>query len=424
MSDRREKEKQEARYTSAKAWADQQSGGFEPTAIKKPAGLENYKLDKEGAHLFDIIPYIVGKGNKAADPGFAHFERSYDVHKIPRPDGGTDWYCCLWACWKEPCPVCSIRKSMGKEEGDALRPQLRRLFLVNDKPGKLKNPLKLLDEVHYNRGLGFGEQLLTAMQATRGGVDLHRLSGGKTVQVMVGNAKYRQCTRIDLMDRSYDYPEDWLDKSPCLDDFLIKPSVKMLNSLLEQFGATPPDDDDAPSDDVPRRTTVAVTDPRDAKSRAEPEDDDEDAAPPRAAAKSKAPAQDDDDEDAAPPAKAAPAKVKATPPPADDDEDEDAPAPAPKKAAAPAATKEPTAKDMGLSVGMSGHYKGLEVTITKISADGTSITMKDDDDEEEYVNIAPSKFKPSKAAAAPAASTKKTPPKVDPEDEDLDDDDD
>lgn len=392
MGDRREE-----RRVSAASWASS-TGGFEPTAVKKPSGMENYRLDREGEHVFDIIPFIAGKGNHHADPGFEFFMRVYDVHKIPKPDGNSDSYCCLWSEWKESCPVCKARRNLPEEEAGALRPQQRILFLVNDKPGKLKNPLKLLDTVMFNRKLGFGEQLKIAINATRGGGDFAKLVGGMTVKLQVGNAKYRQVARIDLIPRDYDYPEDWLEKSPCLDEFIIKPQASVINTLLGEMGVEGADEEDTAPSEAPRRAAAARS-------------DDEEAAPKRTAAPARSAADDEDDEEAAPPRKAAPAAApKAVAKPAPDEDDEEDASPPPKKSAAP---KQESANGAALKVGQQGLYKGLEVTITKVTEDGKLVSFSDEDGEM-YKNIAASEVKVAKAAPARAAK---------PADDDEDDDD-
>lgn len=401
---RREQEKRDERRVSAKGWAES-TGGFEPTAVKKVSGLEDYKMDKEGKHLFDVIPFIAGKGNRHADPGFAYFMRVYEVHKVPKPDGGTDRFCCLWSEWKEPCPICTIRRDLPKDEADALRSQVRILFLVNDQPGMLKNPLKLLDAIMYNRKLGFGEQLKLAITTKRGGDQFSNLKGGFQVQSMVSNATYRQVSRIDLLERDYEYPDEWLDKSPCLDDLIIKPNVDVIKALLGQLGASSASVGDDVSDSR-HSTSVSVS-------------SDDDAPKKKAAPVAKADDEDDEEEEAPKPAKAAKAPPKAAAPVDDDDDDDDeeedaAPIPAKKapSAAAPSANG-------SLKVGQAGRYKGLEVTIAKISPDGTTLKLKDEDGDVVGNAIPIADFKTIKAE--PVAATAKRAPV---EDEDLDDDDD
>jgi len=236
---RREKEKRETRRTSAKEWAENQAAGFQPTAVKIPEGMEFYRLE-EGKQLFDIMPYIAGPGNPNADEGFEHFERQYFLHRIPRPDGSFSRYCCLWETFKKPCPICLFRNDVNTRADqdllDALRPQKRHLFIVNDRPGDIKNKLKVMDAVYFNRKLGFGEQLVMAINATRGGEDFASLIGGLTIQAMVVDARYGSVSRIDLTPRDYDYPDEMLDKAPCLDECLIEPNPSVLLEMLNQGG--------------------------------------------------------------------------------------------------------------------------------------------------------------------------------------------
>ena len=94
----------------------------------------------------------------------------------------------------------------------------------------------------------------------------------------------------------------------------------------------------------------------------------------------------------------------------EDEEEDEAPVPSPSK------NGKSTAK---IAIGQKGHYKGLEVTVKKVSPDGTLLTLEEDDDEEVYKGVAVSEFKPAKAEAKVVA---KAAAPVD--DEDLDDDDD
>lgn len=234
---RRERERREERRgSSALAWAQKQSQGFGPQAVKLPDGVELFKLDREGIMVFDIMEFIAGANNPNADEGFPHFERQYAVHRIPRPDGKNDRACCLWETWKEPCPFCKWRndRSRSATEADALRPQLRHLFPINDKPGKADNPIKVMDAVHYNRKLGFGEKLSGIIKLM--GEDaacLANARGGLTVRAEVTDAKYGSVGSVLLVPRKYDYPDDIIDSVPCLDDCLVRPDVARIMEMLE-----------------------------------------------------------------------------------------------------------------------------------------------------------------------------------------------
>lgn len=231
----RDQERAMQRRQSAKEWAEQQSRGFEPTAVKYPDGYKPLKME-EGALSFDIIPFLAGWGNPRGDEGFLVWERQFSVHRIPRPSGNSDSFVCLWDTFKKPCCVCKKRNQPGlpQEMRDELRPQQRHLILVNDQlDKKLDPPFKLLDTVYYNRKLGFGEQLALTIRSWRGDEDFFDLENGLTVTSQVADTKYKQVSRVDFFTRRYKYNPDLINHVPCLDDCILVPLVRSLKDRLE-----------------------------------------------------------------------------------------------------------------------------------------------------------------------------------------------
>ena len=365
MADQRERQQREAKKTSAADWAKKQAQGYGPAALKLPDGVKLLKLE-EGTHQFDIMPFRTGEGNPNADPDFEHFERQFTIHKIPRPDGNFDSFLCTWESYgqghKKPCVICQYRNNpqRTKEEADALRPQLRRLFLVNDKPGDAKNPVQILNAVHYNRKLGFGEQLVIAINATRGGTDLADLKRGLTVQVMVADSKYGSVSRIDLLPRDYEYSPKMLDRMPCLDDCLVEPDPKAIQQLLDlggdsnDGGPAPRQRSERPSENG-TRGRAANDDDEEPRSRRRVPDKDDEAPAPRSHAR---PAAEDDEPQTR---RRASGNVDEAP----DEDDEPTTPPRRGQAAAP------------LKAGSRVEYKGTAYTVLKVSADGT-LTLEDD----------------------------------------------
>jgi len=242
-TNRREQEKAKARKSNAMDWAKKQDKGSGPTSIKLPQGIEMYKPSL-GINEVDFMPHIVGEGafNKYADVGFEHFELTYGVHRIPGLNGRAQWHCCLFETFKKKCPVCIWRNNHAKTEDPQLIKDLmvstRHLWLINDKPGDEKNPLKLWDTNHFNRGQGFGEQMGTAIITT----ETHNFSDlqtGKKVRLNIvegtwPGGKYEYCSRIDFMDRKYKYSDAMLENAPCLEEIPIELPYDELNSILTQ----------------------------------------------------------------------------------------------------------------------------------------------------------------------------------------------
>lgn len=309
MATKRQREHREQRQSTAMAWADD-AGSSGPLYLKPPKGVEFYSIQK-GTHVLDLIPYIT-KNNPYADEGFPHFARHFDVYKIPRGDNKFDRFI-KPSVFGLKDPIADRRNNglMSKEEADALRPQRRVVFLVNDKPGDVKNPLKVLDAVFFNRELGFGQQLVTAMQAMRSRYgeefDPSDLKKGMTVQYVSEDDKFKSIKRIDFLPRDYEYPESVLENAPCLDDMLVPPDVATIERLISGEATVEPKVH--PNGQASKRRPVREDDEDDEEDDLEDEDEDD--------LEDKDEDEDFEDEDPVPTPKKAP--------PPDDDEDEDDP---------------------------------------------------------------------------------------------------
>ena len=323
MATKRQRESRDKRRSAAVSWAeDATSSG--PSYLKLPKGIEFYQITK-GEHRFDLIPYVT-KNNPKADEGFPHFVRQFEIYKIPRGDDKFDRFVVPSELGlKDPIAAAKRDGRLGKEESDVLRAQRRVLFLVNDKPGDPKNPLKVLDAVFFNRKLGFGEQLAVAINAMRSrygeGFDPSSLDEGMTVQILTADEKYRSVSRIDFLPRKYKYPESVLTEATCLDVMLGVPDPDEMERL--SFGGPRidevEDEDEEDEEPIPPASSNGKAAKKKPVKDDEPEDDDdeeeEESPPPK---KGKKPAKDDDwdDEDEQP----SPKKKK---PPVKEEEEEE-----------------------------------------------------------------------------------------------------
>jgi hypothetical protein len=310
MASTREKEKKAARRNSTRAWAEKQKSGFEATAVKLPEGVEYYEQER-GVNKIDVIPYMVKRGqdkkggNPNSDSGFLHFEREYEVHRVPGNGKFPDSFVCLKCFGETKCPGCEWMLENGKSADEKLvnliRCQKRHLWIVNDKPGKAKNPLKVFNSNHFNRKLGFGQQFGVAAAAQLDeDEDFSDLENGKQV-VFTVEGKFKHVVRVDFKERDYAYDKSILNHGIDLDACLIPNGEKMAEALSGPLAVKDDDEDD--DEDAPHKPT---------KKRADDDEDDDD----KPAAKKKAAVSDDDDDDDDRPA---PKKKK----PVDDDEDDD-----------------------------------------------------------------------------------------------------
>jgi hypothetical protein len=320
MATRREKEKQQTKRSKAREWADQEekkSGGG-ATCVSLPEGVEWLKIPAKNdkALVWDFVPYRAGARNPHADEGNTHWCLKFTSHRVPGTDGQGRPYVCARETFNRKCAVCDWLRQHSRTADEDLLKELkakpRILFVVNDKPGDKKNPLKVFETHIYNRGTGYGELIKDAIGAipeTEDEPDCFpfSLEGGRSVQMKVSEdtfnrQPYGKVTRIDLVERDYDYPESLVDAAPCLDDCLVEPDYDELWSLLT---GEPVEKDEAP------RAAPAPRNGADKKPAAKPVDDDDD---------------DDDEPDETPVRRAgaeAPAKKPSSKPAADDDDDED-----------------------------------------------------------------------------------------------------
>jgi hypothetical protein len=379
VMNRREKEKKKARTVSSRQWAGEQTGGFESKAVKLPDGVEYYKQE-DGDNLIDMIPYEVKKGkgtpggNPRAEAGFLACEREYQTHRLPGTGKFNDAYCCRRVCFGKKCPCCEWLIANARTADEdlviSITGQLRHLWIVNDKPGKLKNKLKVFDSNHKNRKLGFGQQLKIAIEAQLDEDEcFYDLEEGKQVKFIV-EGEYKHVPRIDFKDRDYQYPESILDHGIDLDECLIDVGYDAMKEALE----------------------TGLTGSSSGKE-----------------------GENGDGEDSAP------KKGKKKPAASHDDEEEEE------------ESDDPTAEDLGIEKGAKVIYKKKECEVMKVSGDGTSLTLEDEDGEP-IKGVAPNEVKlveeeeddeeEEEEEEKPAAKKKGKKPADDEEEEEEDSDDD
>lgn len=342
---RRDKERKKAKKTSALDWAKQQAQKG-PKCIRLPDEV-SFWTPEPGVYDVDFMPFLAGTTNPRADEGFQHFEREYEAHRVPMPDGTAEKVTCNWKCFRHKCAVCDFMASpraIGDQELlKSLRTSTRHLWLVNDKPGSKKIEWKVFETNHYNKGQGFGEMIADALNTNPEYADFTDLENGMklrlTVKKLTGPGfTWNGVVRIDFLKRDYTYPDSVLDEAPCLDDMIVEHDFKEMKKV---FDAGSGDNEEEQNGEAPRKKKAVEEDEDDSD---EDQDEDEEL---------------DGDDDG------------------DIDDDEEAPVPAKKK-------KETTAKSKGLSVGDTVIYTPddgdqVEAEIVKISPDGTSLTLKDED---------------------------------------------
>lgn len=337
-----EKERANARKSSARAWADRQDQQFEPTAIKLPEKVPFLKL-RVGVMRLDIIPYIVGKGNKEADEGEQFFLRGYHSYFLKFPNGKSRSYIAPQETWNKPDPIANwVAKHGGaadKSLVDALRPKYRLLLNVvdvSDDKEKAKGVQIFQAKYGSIKYPEFGFMLKNKVQMLRKYENFDSLTDGYTLVLKVeedsfSGTKFSRITSIEFDDREEQYDPSFIKKAVCLDDCLVKMKYEELEKVfLQSIGEKEVEEEE--------------------NEEKEPEDTVE---------------EENEHE---------PVVVKKKKVGEPEDSDDDEPEPVKKKS--------PTADQYGIKVGMKCNHEdfGL-VTVTSISGDTTSISVTDDDDE-------------------------------------------
>jgi hypothetical protein len=364
VATRKEKAKKERRRASAAEWANKPDKQFEPTCIKLPEGFEFVKWKEEGRYKYDVMPYVVGKGNPDCDEGYDFFERTYSCHGGLGVEGKSTYFCPAKSRAEgeqEPCYPCQkIQRDgghMDKELVASIRDKRRIMVNVKDVTDgnhEGKKTMVLVQPFGSTKHPFFGQMLKDATQV-EAYQDFWNPSGGMTMEVKVvqdsmgENRKFMKISSLVFVPRKYDYDSDVADDSCCLDDCIIHPDYDEMQNLLEMGGFKPNEQSGKKEETTQRRGR------KEEETKTEPDDDD-------------------------------------------------------------VPSKERTAKDAGLKIGQFVIYKGKECQIIKISGDGTSLTLED------VEGNAIKAISPDKVNKVPVADDNNELP--DPDDQEEEDDDD
>ncbi len=371
---------------SARKQAEEHKSGFDNTALAIPEGTSFFSVKKEGAIRLDIIPFVFQEGNPYAkgDAGEdLHWERTYWVHRGVGADENS--YCCLKKTFGKACPICDHRAKLVKDpDADEdlvkdLAPKERQIWAVVDQSieGKKKG-IQIWDVSYHLFGKFLNEKIKMADDD-----DKYEYFAdpeeGSTLKIgasekSFGGRTFFEFSNIEFKPRKEPLDAKLLDACPCLDELPKEVGYRELKDIFLQTSANgkDEDDEDEDEDDKPAPKKGGKKPPVDEDD----EDEDEEPAPKKKPTKKPVPKDEDEDEDD-------------EDEPEDEDEDDE---PAPKKAAPKkkgGKDADPTAQDLGITKGAMVEYEGMSCTVTKVSPDGTSLTLIDEDDEE-HKAVAPS----------------------------------
>jgi len=269
----KKKEKKRERGASAKRRAEIHKGGYTPTAIKTPEGVERFKEKAEKQYRLDIIPFVLKEANDFADAGQLHWELTYYAHRQTGVDGNS--YICPKEQIGERCPICEYRAKLARDpDADAklvaaLRPKQRQLFRVIDRKNT-EAGIQLWDISFHNFGKRLDARIRNSDEDDRYN-EFYELEDGLTLKVGFaeksfegGGRPFPDAESIDFKARKDDYDEEVLDQDPDLDECLIILDYDELKRVFMQI-----DDDD--NDEKPKSTKKSKK--KAAKKESTPEPD-------------------------------------------------------------------------------------------------------------------------------------------------------
>jgi hypothetical protein len=334
---------------SAKKWAEEHVSGFSRTTLAVPENCSIFAPKKAGTYRLDFIPYTAGEGNPKADSGEVHFERTYWIHRGIGPN--QDSYCCPAKTFGKSCPVCEHRsKLLRKSDSDEdlikqLTPKERQLFNIIDL-SETEKGVQVWDVSYHLFGKHLKNKLDNADEDDN--YDLFPdLEEGKTLKIgaqedSMGGRPFLTFSDIEFKERKEAYDDEMFEKAHCLDEMPKEIAYEELKKLFLQEPDADEIEDDDPDIDTNHRNGKKTT---------------------------------------------------AKKPVAKDEEDEEEEKPVARKGG----KKEPTADEFGIEEEMLVTYEGQECEVKKISGDGTSLTLINEEGEK-LTDISPADVEKLKVA--------------------------
>lgn len=240
---RRAREQRQERVSAAKRRAQQHGrGGF--TALNVPDGVQMLQVKKPGTFKWEIIPYTVGPNSKKfvknyADPGELYFERTYFVYYGIGVNNGT--YTSPSRTFGKKDPVAEFRQELEKREetdeakAKALEKQIkalygkeRQLFLIWDRTNEAEaaKGVQLYENAYWNFGKLLDSRVNAADETDPNTAHIpyfYLPDEGSTLSVTFEEEQreggtYLKATIIDFYQRKKPLPDDILQQAFCLDD--------------------------------------------------------------------------------------------------------------------------------------------------------------------------------------------------------------
>lgn len=337
------KKRREKRESTARRRASQKKSGFSTTKFQLPEGLGFWDF-KDDVTRIDIVPYIAGKGNPWAKEGELHYERTYYQYRA-KIGAEQKRYVTLGETFGVRDPIQEYRNEIARkvpqdktEEDElnalvkSLEPSERQLWLIYDHNQKDKG-VQLFDFSFHKFGRLLDKRVDSSTEEEAWDEFYFPDEDGFTLKVTWENDSQwgLGAVAIDFIARREPLPEEIVNHGYCLDDMLVQTPYEKLYAIFHHQQI---DDDSAKNEDA---TGAESNTKQDSKTATQDEEE------PKKESK----------------------KEKETTAPSQE-----------KKSPSKTETQESPFKRLDVV-----EYEGKKCTIMKISGDGTSHTLVDDNDD-------------------------------------------
>lgn len=235
----------ERRQSTARRRAQQKQTGFTTTKFRLPEGLGFWDF-KEDVTKIDIVPYIVGKGNPFAKPGELHYERTYYQYRA-KIGAEQKFYITLAETYglKDPVqehrqqiqrkvPANAVEEKELKDLAYSLGPSERQLFLIYDHSQKDKG-VQLFDFSHHKFGKLLDSRIDKSDEEEGWDGFYFPDEDGFSLKVTWENDPTYGlgAVAIDFVPRREPLPEAIAEHGYCLDDYLVQMPYEKLKAIFE-----------------------------------------------------------------------------------------------------------------------------------------------------------------------------------------------
>jgi len=239
LSEMKDKMYEELNKRIQESYDSRQSSGKFKGIFKEDLQIPVWKI-KDGEHLIDIIPYLIGEGNPSprVKPGEIGYVLTLFVHNGVGVN--ENQYVCLSRNYNKPCPVCEYKlklKNAGDDEDSlkTLNPTRRCIYnvVVYDDEKEQDKGIQIMLVAHY-----FMERHLAELSKSpkRGG-KINYTAPDKTGKAISfkregTGAKNTQYLGHRFIDRDYAIADEILDSTYCLEEIVHVPSYEEVYEAL------------------------------------------------------------------------------------------------------------------------------------------------------------------------------------------------